>query len=222
MKKFAILCLSTLICVALLGGVAFAAKYKPGTYEGFAVGYNKKKHPGKILVKVTVDADSIKSIEFATFDQTLKGKQGEKTLKAKEQVPAQIIERQSLVVDTITKASLTTDGIALAVGEALHKATVKYKDGTYTGSAVGYNKKKHPGKIDVQVTIASGKISKIEFAAFEQTLKGKQGAAVLKAKDEVPAQIIAKQDLAVDSITKASLTSDGIKLAVARALEQAR
>lgn len=222
MKKFMTLCLTALISLALLSGVALAAKYKPGTYTGSAVGYNKKKHPGKIEVKVTVDANAIKNIEIVTFEQTLKGKQGENSLKAKDEIPASIIAKQSLDVDSVTKASMSSNGIKLAVAEALEKATVKYKDGKYTGTAKGYDKKKHPGKIVVEVTITGGKIAKIDIPTFEQTLKGKQGANTAKAKEQIPAQIVAKQSIVVDSVTKASMSSNGIRLAVARALEQAR
>lgn len=222
MKKFVIFCLTALISLSLLGGVAFAAKYKPGTYKGSATGYSKKKHPGKIEVEVTVDADAIKDIKIVTYEQTLKGKQGEKTLVAKEKIPAQILEKQSLAIDSVAKASASSMGIELAVAEALEKATIKYKDGKYTGMAKGYDKKKHPGKIVVEVTVAGGKIAKIDVITFEQTLKGKQGEKALKAKEQVPAEILAKQTTGVDSVTKASMSSDGIKLAVARALEQAR
>ena len=113
-------------------------------------------------------------------------------------------------------------GIELAVAQALEKATAQYKDGKYKGSAKGYDKKKHPGKIEVEVTVADGKISKIDLLAFEQTTKGKQGEKTAAAKDKIPAEIVAKQSIAVDSVAKASMSSDGIKLAVARALEQAR
>lgn len=222
MKRLMLLSLVALISLSLFAGVAFAAKYKPGKYTGSATGYNKKKHPGKIEVEVTVDAGAIKAINIVTFEQTLKGKQGEKVLVAKEQIPAQILKKQSLAIDSVAKASLSSVGIELAVAEALDKATVKYKDGKYKGAAKGYDKKKHPGKIEVEVTIAGGKIAKIDVVTFEQTLKGKQGEKALEAKDKIPAQIIAKQGTAVDSIAKASLSSEGIRLAVARALEQAR
>ena len=122
MKKLFMMGLMALLTVSLFAGVAFAGKYKPGTYEGFAVGYNKKKHPGKIEVEVTITGGKISKIDYVTFHQTLKGKQGEKTLKAKEQVPAQIIEKQGLAVDNVAKASLTVDGIKLAVARALEQA----------------------------------------------------------------------------------------------------
>jgi uncharacterized protein with FMN-binding domain len=227
--------LIALVSLTLFVGVAIAAKYKPGTYKGSAVGYTKKKKPGKIEVDVTVDADSIKDIKIVTYEQTTKPKKAgkkdkrvEQVLKAKEEIPAKIIETQSLVVDSVTKASRSSVGIELAVAEALEKATVKYKDGKYTGEAKGYDKKNKPGKIVVEVTVAGGKIANIDIVTYEQTTKDKKGKKskqvenVLKAKEQVPASIIEKQSTAVDSVTKASMSSDGIKIAVARALEKAR
>ena len=162
------------------------------------------------------------NIEIVTFEQSKKGKYAEVNQKAKEEIPAQILAKQSLVVDSVAKASASSMGIELAVAEALEKATVKYKDGKYTGSAKGYNKKKQPGSIVVEVTVAGGKISAIDLVTFKQSEKGKYAEVNKVAKEQIPTQIIAKQSTAVDSVAKASMSSDGIKLAVARALEQAR
>lgn len=228
MKKLVLISLTVLLSISLLAGMGLAAKYKPGTYKGSAVGYSKKKHPGKIEVQVTVDADTIKDIKILTFEQSKKGKNAERNQLAKKQIPAEILKKQSLVVESVAKASASSMGIELAVAEALEKATVKYKDGKYTGESKGYHKKKKPGKIVVEVTVAGGKISKIDIVTYNQTTKTKSGkkskqvTRTLQAKDEIPAKIVEKQSTAVDSITKASMSSDGIKLAVARALEKAR
>ncbi len=222
MKKVLFYTCTLFVAIAFCSGLSLAAKYKPGTYKGTAKGYDKPKHPGEITVEVTVDENSIKNIKFTTFHQTEKGKQGKATAKAKAEIPAAILAKQSLAVDSIAKASMSCVGIELAVAQALEKATVAYKDGKYTGKAKGYDKKKHPGEIEVAVTVAGGKISNIEVVTFHQTEKGKQGKLAAKAKAEIPGAIVSKQTIAVDSIAKASMSSDGIKIAVARALEQAR
>lgn len=234
MKKLVMFSLTALFSLTLFSGTALAEKYKPGTYTGSAVGYSKKTHPGKIEVEVTVDAETIKDIKIVTFDQTTKSKDGKKskqvdaTLKAKKEIPAEILEKQSLAVESVTKASMSSMGIELAVAEALEKATIKYKDGKYTGESKGYTKKKKPGKIVVEVTVSGGKVSKIDVVTYNQTTKNKKGEvdkrakAVLKAKEEIPAKIIETQSTAVDNVVKASMSSGGIKIAVARALEQAR
>ncbi len=222
MKQRLAVTLSVLFLLVAFAGSAMADKYKPGTYSGSATGYTKASHPGKIEVEVTVDANSIKDIKVTTFEQTNKGKKGKLTAKAKQEIPAQIIAKQSVALDSIAGASASCMGIELAVAQALNKATVAYKDGVYKGFAKGYDKKKHPGKISVEVTISGGKMTKIDIVEFEQTNKGKQKERNDEAVKTIPAQIIAKQCLAVDSIAKASMSSDGIKVAVARALEQAR
>ena len=98
----------------------------------------------------------------------------------------------------------------------------KYKPGTYRGTAKGYDKPKHPGEIEVAVTITGGKISKIDLVKFNQTDKGKQGESAAQAKAEIPSAIMKKQSIAVDAVAKATISSNGIQIAVARALEQAR
>ncbi len=215
--------LGALLLVGLFAGNSFADKYTPGVYKGSAPGRNTAKHPGNIAVEVTVDANSITDIKITDFVQTQKGKQAKYNEEAKKSIPAAIVGKQSLDVDSIAKASLSSVGIELAVAEALHKATVAYKDGVYKGSAPGYNKPpKHPGAIDVEVTIAGGKISDIKVVTFKQTEKGKQGTRNATVKEKIPAAIVAAQSTSVDSVAKATLASGGIKLAVARALEQAR
>ncbi len=222
MKRILIASMSLIFLATFVAGSALADKYKPGTYSGSAVGYTKKSHPGKIEVQVTVDANTIKDIKVTAFEQTTKGKNGKLTAKAKAEIPAQIIKKQSIALDSIAGASRSSVGLELAVAEALNKATVAYKDGTYKGAAKGYNKKKHPGKIEVEVTIAGGKISAIKLLTFEQTAKGAQAKRNAQVQKDVPAAIIKKQCVSVDAVAKASMSSNAIKVAVARALEQAR
>ncbi len=222
MKKIATLCLSALMCTALFAGTALADKYKPGTYKGSTAGYSKPQHPGKIEVEVTLDANAIKDIKILAFEQTDQGAQAEFVAQAKDKIPGAIVGKQSLNVESVAKASASSMGIELAVAQCLEQATVAYKDGTYKGKAAGYQNPSHPGEIEVEVTIAGGKISNIAVPTFHQTEQGKQGELSAEAKNKIPGEIVAKQSVAVDSVAKASMSSDGIKLAVARALEQAR
>ena len=101
------------------------------------------------MAEVTVDANSIKDIKLITFEQTDKGKQGEAAARAKAEIPAAIMAKQSLAIDSVAKASASSVGIELAVAQALEQATVAYKDGKYTGKSKGYDNPKHPGEIEV-------------------------------------------------------------------------
>lgn len=86
-----------------------------------------------------------------------------------------------------------------------------WKDGTYTETAKGKK-----GDFDVTVTVSEGKILDIQIGANKETpdLGG-------KAITELPAEMIKGQSYEVDAITGATITSNGIKDAVARCLEQA-
>lgn len=86
-----------------------------------------------------------------------------------------------------------------------------WKDGIYTETAKGKK-----GDFDVTVIISDGKISDIQIGDNKETpdLGG-------KAIAELPAEMIKGQTCEVDAISGATITSDGMKDAVARCLEQA-
>ena len=86
-----------------------------------------------------------------------------------------------------------------------------WKNGNYTETAKGKK-----GKFDVTVIISDGKISDIQIGDNKETpdLGG-------KAIDELPAEMIKRQTYEVDAVSGATITSNGIKDAVARCLEQA-
>ncbi len=86
-----------------------------------------------------------------------------------------------------------------------------WKDGTYTETAKGKK-----GNFDVTVIIFDGKISDIQIEDNKETPD--IGA---KAIAELPAEMIKGQTYEVDAISGATITSNGVKDAVARCLEQA-
>jgi uncharacterized protein with FMN-binding domain len=211
-------------------GEVWAGMYKDGTYEASAMGRKSKEHSGIVDVKVTIKADKIEAIEIVTYDQSLDHKKyGPMAVEAKEKVPASIIEKQSIDVDGVAKATMSSDGIKLAVAKALMQATNKYNDGTYKGKAMGRkskggkDKKAHSGWVEVEVTIAGGKIEKIDIPVYDQSLDHKKYGPIAKeAQEKIPAEIISKQSIDVDAVSKATVSSNAIMLAVANALEQAR
>jgi urocanate reductase len=221
-----------MIAVALVFGMAdvWAGMYKDGTYEASALGRKSKEHSGKVDLKVTIKGDKIEAIDIVTYDQSIDHKKyGPIALEAKDKVPASIIEKQSIDVDGVAKATMSGDAIKLAVASTLHQATVKYNDGTYKGKAMGRkskggkDKKPHSGWVEVDVTIAGGKIEKIDVPVYDQSVDHKKyGPLALEAKEKVPAGIIQNQSLDVDAVSKATVSSNAIMIAVAKALEQAR
>ncbi|PKL23238.1 MAG: succinate dehydrogenase [Spirochaetae bacterium HGW-Spirochaetae-3] len=122
MKKRRIAALA-LIAIALIVGIpgcvtdttrhskASAAPVS-GTYEG--TGYGMQ---GQIKVAVTVENGTIAAIKVISSKET-----PEVTKVAFERIPAQIVEHQALGVDTVTGASLASNGIKNAVANAVEKA----------------------------------------------------------------------------------------------------
>lgn len=86
-----------------------------------------------------------------------------------------------------------------------------WKDGTYTETAKGKK-----GNFEVSVTIKGGTISDISVGENQETPD--KGGVVI---DTLPGQMLEKQTYDVDAISGATVTSDALKDAVARCLEQA-
>ncbi len=92
------------------------------------------------------------------------------------------------------------------------ETSLTYLDGTYEGSGTGYKN----GTVTVKVTITDGKITAIETVdASSQTEK------YWKSAEELYASIIEAQSTDVDGISGATMSSNGIKEAVADALSKA-
>ena len=211
-----------LVLFLLISQIAIA-QYKPGTYKGSAQGRKDKTHSGLVEVEVTVNESKIENIKVLAFEQTSKGKYGALSAEAKGKIPVAIKEKQSIKVDAVTKATMSSNAISLAVARALEKASIKkYKPGVYKGSAKGRKDKKHTGLVEVEVTVSASAIEDIKVVTFEQTDKGKYGKLSAEAKATIPKSIVTKQSIEVDVITKATMSSNAIMIAVANALEQAR
>ncbi len=87
----------------------------------------------------------------------------------------------------------------------------QWKDGTYTESAKGYR-----GDFAVTVTVKDGKMTAIDVGKHNETPD--RGGKAIKT---MPDAMIDAQSHEVDGISSATRTSDGLKDAVARALEKA-
>lgn len=85
-----------------------------------------------------------------------------------------------------------------------------YKDGRYEGSAQGYG-----GQVTVAVTIKDGKIAEIEI------LSQNESPEYFARAKKVLEQIKATNSPDVDAVSGATISSDALKLAVFRALQQA-
>lgn len=101
--------------------------------------------------------------------------------------------------------------VAALFSGTLAAATPALKDGTYTGTGSGRN-----GEITVELTVKAGKLATVNVVRHGETA-GISDAALAR----VPAEIVAQQSTAVDAVTGATMTSEGIKAAVADAIRQA-
>lgn len=91
------------------------ATLKDGTYQGDATGYR----PG-LVVQVVVKGGSIAGIKVVSHNEV----NSRYYTRPIQQIPAAIVENQSLDVDTIAGATRTSVGIINAVNNALSKAVV--------------------------------------------------------------------------------------------------
>ena len=87
----------------------------------------------------------------------------------------------------------------------------KFTPGTYESTAKGYG-----GEFKVTVTLSSNRIEKIEVGPNNET-PAVGGVAI----EKLPADIIAKQTLAVDSVSGATITSTALIDAITAALVSA-
>lgn len=101
--------------------------------------------------------------------------------------------------------------VAALFSGTLAAATPALKDGTYTGTGSGRN-----GEITVELTVKAGKLATVNVVRHGETA-GISDAALAR----VPAEIVAQQSTAVDAVTGATMTSEGIKAAVADAIRRA-
>lgn len=100
---------------------------------------------------------------------------------------------------------------AAMTGFSAANAAAQLKDGTWTGEGQGRN-----GAIVVELTAAGGKITAVKVVKHSET-PGISDAALAR----VPGEIVQAQTTGIDTVSGATLTTNGIKAAVAAALKRA-
>ena len=108
MKKFAALVLAMLMLMSFACAQAMTA----GTYEAAATGFH-----GDIKIAVTVDENAITAIEVLEQSET----EGIGTV-ALEKLPAAVVAAQTVAVDAIGGATITSEAFKAAVTDALTQA----------------------------------------------------------------------------------------------------
>ena len=216
-----------------LGTVKEAGAYKDGTYTGTATGF-----VGPITVKVTVSGGKIASIAVTNTSDN------EPYLSNAKAVIDKIIGGQTTNVDVVSGATYSSNGIIGAVRNALSKAAVSdsakqavaaatttkatttttrkpvttgkagqfpYPDGTYEGEGEGRN-----DIIRLAVTLKDGSIAAINILEhYEDEVPYFNNAKALL--DDV----LKAQSLKVDTVSGATLSSNGLLEALGDALAKA-
>lgn len=85
-----------------------------------------------------------------------------------------------------------------------------YSDGTHTGSGFGFG-----GDIEVEVKVEKGKITSAKILSAEN-----ETPEYLKEAEKILEDVVAKQTWEVDTVTGATLSSNGILEGVQNALEK--
>ena len=89
--------------------------------------------------------------------------------------------------------------------------TRKLRDGSYTDYAMGYS-----GKVHIQTTVKNHRIESLSVTQHKEQ-------QYYSSLTDMPAKIIARQDMRdIDATTGATVTADAIRVATAKALQQAR
>ncbi|WP_160679061.1 FMN-binding protein [Clostridium sp. C8-1-8] len=91
--------------------------------------------------------------------------------------------------------------------------SVKYKDGTYTGTGTGFRR----GITEMSVTIKDGRITKVETVSSQDTPNYYN-----YAESTITSEIVSAQSTSVDTVSGATFSSRGIIEAVQNALSKAK
>lgn len=113
-KRFVSVMFSLLLMMTLVGCQSTSSDemFKAGTYEATVAGHN-----GDLSVEVVVDANAIKEVTILSHKESPSISDA-----AIERIPLAIVDSQSLAVDTVSGATVTSKAIILAVTEALKLA----------------------------------------------------------------------------------------------------
>ncbi|WP_440894830.1 FMN-binding protein [Amphibacillus sp. Q70] len=190
-----------------------AGDLEDGIYRGAAEGFN-----GPVEVEVTVENEEIASVTILDHSET-----EDISDSAFDKVPDAIVENNSTAVDVASGATITSEAIMAAVNNALGSSSasgtesednetdpdVAYEDGTYTGSADGFNE-----PIEVEVTVENGEIASVTILDHSETEDISDPAF-----DEVPDAIVESNSPDVDIASGATVTSEAIMAAVSNALD---
>lgn len=153
MKKLMSLFLSLMLGLSLTACSASQSKSEVSTFSAAAKGYG-----GEVTVTLTIDGEYLKNVEIA-------GEQETESVggQAIEQMPAKMLEHNSVHVDGVTGATYTSDAILSAAAEALAKSGVELKENEFTQKETVQNE-----DVYADVLVLGGGSSRIERSRNRQ------------------------------------------------------
>ena len=168
---------------------------------------------GAVSAEVTFDGDKIAALSLTGANETpsIGG-------AAMENLTAAILAANSADVDTVAGATVTSNAVISAVKAAIaeHNGDAVAHEiaditGTFASSAAGY-----AGNVAVSVTLDKGVITDVTIGENKETYGIGQYAI-----EWLPERIVENQNIAVDAVTGATVTSNAIKTALDTALTEA-
>jgi len=166
------------------GGSSKGYNFKAGTYEGSGTGKN-----GSIKVSVEVTNDSIKKVDILEQNET-----PSIAKDALEKIPQNIVKEQSLAIDTISGATITSQGILDAVKDALSSSGVDMDK--LTQKTTSTNNQVEEVEADIVVIGAGGAGT---AAALRAAQEGKKVMLLEKTATPMGASTLAGGMFAADS-----------------------
>ncbi len=171
---------------------------KDGVYAGVAQGFG-----GDLVVDVTIDEGKVHDVKVRPHQETpyIAG-------AAIETLAANIVQAGGTTVDAVSGATVTSKALIAAVDQALQKASGKYEDGMYAGTAQGFG-----GDLIVDVTVGEGKITAVSVRTHGET-----PFVADSAIEELTAKIAQAGNANVEVVSGATVTSKALIAAVQEAL----
>lgn len=172
-----------------------------------------------VKVETVADADGIYSVKVIEHGET-----PEIGGVAAEELPARIVEAQSVEVDGNAGATMTSNAIKAAVAEALEQIGFGAAPAEETSAE---EVPAEPQTVTVTKPGVFGEDVVVEVVADANTIysvtvveNNETMGIGSMAVDELPGKIVEAQSAEIDGVSGATMTSNAIKAAVAEALEQ--
>ena len=180
---------------------------------------------GDVTVEVVADENTIYSVTVTEQNET-----AGIGSRAVEEIPAAIMAANSVDVDAVSGATITTDAIRAAVAWALRDTPFGKTEAAPVEQAPVEEAPVEPGEPvrsvgrsvgkngDVVVEVLADRCTIYEVDVLEHNETQGVGSV---AVDRIPAAIVAANSIDVDAVTGATVTTDAIRAAVAKALRDA-